>query len=104
MASPRWTIGARGDLREAVAYIAGDSPTYAAATARRLIAAVDRLERHPRLGRAVPEYRMPSLRELIQGSYRVGYKIEDREVVILAIVHGSQDLLRHLGDEPWNLE
>ena len=104
MASPRWTIGARSDLREAVAYVAADSLTYATATARRLISAVERLDRYPRLGRTVPEYGDPALRELIVGSYRVVYCIENREVVILAIVHGSRDLLSHLGDEPWNLE
>jgi len=69
VAELRWTIGARGDLREIVEYIGADSPTCAAVTAHRLITATERLQKHPRLG-------------------------------IVAIVHGSQDLLRTLGDRP----
>lgn len=104
MAALRWTIGARRDLREIVQFIAADSPTYAAVMSHRIVTATERLPRHSRLGRIVPEYGDVSLRELIVGSYRLVYRIVRDDIGIVAIVHGSQDLLRTLGDRPWNLE
>lgn len=54
MASVRWTVGAREDLRAIVEYVSQDSTMYAAALAGRIVAAVERLRRHPKLGRVVP--------------------------------------------------
>lgn len=104
MAQVRWTVGAKFDLREVVNFIAADSPTYAEITANRILTAIERLERHPRLGRVVPEYRLPDLRELIVGAHRVVYRIQRNDAGIVAIVHGSQNLLRRLGDRPWIIE
>lgn len=103
MASIRWTVGARRDLEEIVRFIALDSPTYAAATAERIVDAVVRLRRHPRLGRAVPEYDDPEIRELLVGNYRVVYKVQETRVGILAIVHGNRELLRRTSRERWDL-
>lgn len=103
MASVRWTVGARADLREVVECISQDSVTYAAALAERIVTNIGRLRRHPRLGRVVPEYKDRTIRELIVGNYRVVYRIHGRRVGILAIVHGSRDLLRRLPRGPWNL-
>lgn len=103
MASVRWTVGARADLREIVDYISQDSVTYAAALAGRIVTNVGRLRRYPRLGRVVPEYQDRSLRELIVGNYRVVYRLQGQGVAVLAIVHGSRDLIRRLPGGPWNL-
>lgn len=94
MASVRWTVGARRDLGAIVEYVGQDSLTYAAATAGRIVAAVERLRRHPRLGRLVPEFENPTIRELIVGNYRVVYRLEGERVGIIAVVHGGRDLLR----------
>jgi plasmid stabilization system protein ParE len=103
VASVRWTVGARDDLREITEYISGDSPVYAAAMAGRILAAVRRLRRFPELGRVVPEYDDRTIRELIVGSYRVVYRIVGQTVGIVAVVHGARELLRRLADEPWDL-
>lgn len=103
MATVRWTVGARDDLREIVEYISHDSPTYAVATAGRMLDAVEQLRRHPRLGRVVPEYEDQRIRELVVGSYRIVYHVQRQQVGILAVVRGSRDLLRRLGREPWDL-
>ena|SRR3990170_7295858 len=102
MASIHWTVGARDDLREIVEYISRDSLTYAASVVGRVIAAVDRLERHPKLGRVVPEYEDETIRELIVGNYRVVYRLRRQRIGILAVVHGSRDLLRRPAGEPWD--
>lgn len=103
MASLRWTIGARADLAEVHDFIARDSEVFALATAEQIVAAAERLTAHSRIGRVVPEYDLPALRELIVGNYRVVYHVTPREVAILAVVHASRDLLRALGPAPWLL-
>lgn len=65
MAAVRWTLGAQHDLQGIVEYIGQDSPSFAAATAARIVKAVRKLRTHPRLGRTVPEYDDPAIRELI---------------------------------------
>jgi plasmid stabilization system protein ParE len=91
-------------LHGVVQFIALDSPTYAAATAGRILAAVERLRQHPRMGRIVPEYEDANLRELIVGNYRVVYKIRGTRVGIVAIVHGSRELLRRSPRRQWDLD
>ncbi len=102
MASIRWTVGAREDLREIVEYVSQGSTTYAGAIAGRIVAAVERLRRHPQMGRIVPEYEDATIRELIVGSYRVVYRLRRQRIGIIAVVHGSRDLFRRLTDEPWD--
>jgi toxin ParE1/3/4 len=103
VASVHWTVGARRDLEEIVEYIRRDSPTSATALAERILARARTLRRYPRLGRVVPEYRDEAVRELIVGDYRVVYRLLDRRLDILAVVHGSRDLLGRLSREPWDL-
>ena len=102
MASILWTVGARGDLREIIEYIGRDSPTYAVATAERILGAVERLRRYPKVGRIVPEYGDESIRELLVGNYRVVYRLRRQRVGIVAVVHGRRDLLRRTAKEPWD--
>jgi len=104
VAAVRWTISAREDLRAIVEYIGRDSPTYAAATAARVVSAVGKLRRHPALGRVVPELENPTIRELIVRSYRVIYQIRGQQVGVLAVVHGSRELLRQIIKKPWSFE
>lgn len=94
MAAIRWTLGAQKDLQAVVEYIGRHSPTYAAATAARIISAVERLRRQPRLGRVVPEFREDTLRELVIGNYRVVYRLARGRVGIVAIVQGKRLLKR----------
>ncbi len=102
MASVLWTLGARDDLRDIIEFIARDSPTYAASTAERVLEAVDRLRKYPKMGRVVPEYVDESIRELIVGNHRIVYRIRRQRVGIVAVVHGSRNLLRRVSKEPWD--
>ncbi len=54
MASVRWTVGAREDLRGTVYFVSRYSEMYGAALAARIVSSVDRLETFPMLGRMVP--------------------------------------------------
>lgn len=83
-------------------YVSKDSATYAAALAHRILGTIDKLIDHPKIGRMVPEYRDPSLRELIVGNYRVVCRVRGERVGIVAIVHGSRKLLGKLPEQPWD--
>ncbi len=104
MAAVGWTLGARHDLRAIVAYIGRHSPTYAAATTERIVAAVERLRRQPRLGRIVPEFADRTLRELIVGNYRIVYRVKGERIGVVAVVHGSRSLLNRFAGAEWMFE
>ena len=52
------------------------------------------------MGRVVPEFRDEAVRELIIESYRLVYLYEFDEVVVVGLLHGSQDLVSRLGNNP----
>ena len=96
-----WTDPAVEDLQGIVDYIARDSPLYADVVAERIVFAVERLATFPRSGRIVPEADDPRVREIIVQSYRVMYRIKQRKVQILAVVHTARDLAR-MKPKPWD--
>jgi len=102
MASIRWTVGARNDLRDIIAFISKDSATYAAATADYILLASERLRTYPKIGRMVPEFGDPAVREIIVGNYRLIYRLRRQQIGILAVVQGSRDLLRRLPKGAWD--
>ena len=85
-----WTRPAREDVREIRTYIARDSVHYARLVAAQLVQAVDRLRDYPLSGRVVPELARSNLRELIEGTYRIVYRVTAEEVQILTVVHGAR--------------
>jgi plasmid stabilization system protein ParE len=87
-----WTETACADLERIADHIAGDSPAYAAAFVRRIQSAASSLSELPLRGRVVPEFRDPSVRERIVGSYRVLYLVRQKSVSVLAVVHGARKL------------
>ena len=56
----------------------------------RLVAAVRRLRDYPLSGRVVPELARPTIREVIEGAYRIVYRVTPDAVQILAVVHGAR--------------
>ena len=97
-----WTEPAVEDLQGIVDYIARDSPLYATAVAEKIVLAVERLASFPRSGRIVPEANDPRVREIIVQSYRAMYRIKQRKVQILAVIHGARDLAR-MKSKPWSV-
>jgi Plasmid stabilization system protein len=104
MAKAIWTDPALDDLRSIVSYIAVDSPVYAERFGMALVRAPRHLEDHPRIGRIVPEFEDESIREIIHGSYRIIYLIRGDDCFIVAVVHGSRDLLRLLDHDDFVIE
>ena len=87
-----WTETAWRDLERIADYIAEDSPGYAAALVRDVRDRARSLGEMAERGRMVPELEDPAVRELIIGSYRLVYEIEDSDVYVLGLIHGARDL------------
>lgn len=86
-----WSPRALADLEEIRAYIDTDSPAWADLTVRRLVAAVERLQQFPDSGRVVPERRVPELREVVSGPFRIVYRRQSTTVEIATVFRGSRD-------------
>jgi plasmid stabilization system protein ParE len=94
-----WTEPALSDLREILAFIARDSPAYASRLGNRLIEAPRRLALLPRCGARVPEFDQDNIREIVVRPYRIIYIIEGEDCSVAAVIHGSRDLARVLGQD-----
>ena len=95
-----WARSAIVDLEAIAEFIRHDSPHYAAVTVSRLAKAARPLESFPRMGRRVPEAESDDVRELIVGSYRLMYRLQAEQILVVAVIHGRRDL-GSLG-EPWD--
>ena len=92
----RWTERAVNQLGAIAEYIALVSPVYAEQTVDHIVARLGQAQDFPESGRRVAEAPTHELRELIEPPYRLIYRISADAVVVIAIVHGKQDLPRHL--------
>lgn len=89
-----WNQQSINDLNNISAYIAKDSPKYADSTVDRIFERTEVLKSHPNTGRIVPEINRKEIRELIEGNYRIMYKVIDKNIVEILTVHHSSKLLR----------
>lgn len=87
-----WTETAINQLQAIHNYIAQNSVVYANQVIDRITRRSEQIAEFPNSGRIVPEFREENIREIIERPYRIIYRIEEDEVDILAIVHGSQVL------------
>ena len=87
-----WTRQAREDLRAIRSHIARDAPATASAYVRRLRESVGRLREYPFSGHVVPEIGREEIREILQGNYRLVYRVSNFRVDILTVFHGAQVL------------
>ncbi len=65
-----------------------DSMFYATRFISKLIARVEQLIEFPESGRIVPEKKDSEIRELIEGNYRIFYRLQKNKITILRI-HNS---------------
>ena len=103
MAQVRWSLTAGNDLQNIEVFIARDSVIHAVTFVDRVVESAESLLKTPQIGRMVPEFNRPDLRELIFRSYRIVYLLQSDEAFILRVVHGSRDLLALIRREPWEI-
>ncbi|MFQ5799451.1 MAG: type II toxin-antitoxin system RelE/ParE family toxin [Candidatus Binatia bacterium] len=87
-----WSFSATADLESIVEHIFRDSEFYAATVARELVAVARSLATFSERGRMVPEYKDPTVREIIVRRYRLIYRARSDRVEVLRIIHGAQQM------------
>jgi plasmid stabilization system protein ParE len=87
-----WSALAIERASEIAKYIAQDKPSAAENWIDTVFSKIDKLKSSPEIGRTVPEIKNKQFRELIYGNHRIIYRIEKKQISILAIRHGTQIL------------
>ena len=85
---------AQDDLNEIIEYYSSVSQNYVESTILEFEENVMSLKQHPRSGRIIPELERQGItqyRELIQGYYRIIYKISRDKVTVLTIIDGRRN-------------
>ena len=86
-----WSDNALEDIEQIAEFISKDSSDRAALFVGRLIDSTEKLSQYPKSGRVITEVNIKEYREVIYGAYRIMYKIEAREIFIMAVVHSARD-------------
>jgi plasmid stabilization system protein ParE len=84
---------AADEFAGAIAYIEPQAPIAARRLAQRIMQRIRSLRRFPESGGFIPEDDSQRYRQLIEGSYRIIYRLHGKAVVILSIYHAAR-LLR----------
>ena len=85
------TESAYSDLEEIENYIGQSSARIGRSFINKVFNKIELLYDHPKIGRKVPEFNNDRIRELIQGKYRIVYRIvNDEAIEILRVLHGSR--------------
>jgi len=87
-----WSPLAIERISEIANYIAQDNPAAAEKWVDHMFGLVGRLYEFPESGRIVPEIKNKMFREIVSGNYRIIYKHENLEILILTMRHGKQIL------------
>jgi plasmid stabilization system protein ParE len=85
-----WTARARRHLQEIHDHIAQDQPGNAARFVAHLLERGEQIGDQPRSGRIVPEYQRETIREVLEGDYRIVYRIRSQRVDVLTVRHGAR--------------
>ncbi len=85
-----WTEFAVEKIEEFADYIALDKPSVALKWVRKIQRSVNKLKDFAEAGRKVPEIKRSDIREIIEGNYRIIYRVESDRISILTVRHCSQ--------------
>jgi addiction module RelE/StbE family toxin len=93
----KWLLAAKNDLKEIYDYISLDSKRYAKLQVERIQNKTEILKSQIEIGKIVEELNDPKVREIIEGNYRIIYRIISKsELHILLVHHGARDLSRRV--------
>jgi plasmid stabilization system protein ParE len=84
-----WTDTANAQLTNIYDFIARDSAQYALRMIDRITSRSNQLSAFPESGEIVPEYSDPTVREVIEGPYRIIYRLGKGSVDVLSVIHGA---------------
>ena len=90
----RFTKQSLFDLKEIYDYISYDSKKYAQYQILKIRISIKILKQYKFSGKIVEEYNDENIREIIEGNYRIIYKIlGDDRIDIITIHHGARSLI-----------
>ena len=92
MVKLEWSPKSLMEIEEIFEYIAEDSREYASVFVRKLIEATTSIAEFPLIGRVVPEFKDPIIRERIYKNYRIIYRFNNNKVEIVTIFHNARNL------------
>lgn len=87
-----WSRKAAGDVSAIFNYIARDSRVYAARMIEKIEEAALAASHQPESGSLVDEISRTGIRQVFSGPYRIIYRIEPDQIVILTVIHGARRL------------
>jgi len=85
-----WTELAVEKLEECADYIAIDKPSAALGWVKKIQKSVRKLKGFSESGRKVPEINRSNIREIIEGNYRIIYRVEEKRITVLTIRNSRQ--------------
>ena len=87
-----WTARALTRLEEILDYVAGDDPGAAERFIERIMRRSDLLADFAARGRRLPEAPRAPFREVLEGRYRIVYRVRGEVVQIMSVVQGRRRL------------
>lgn len=97
MVQIKYLKSAKADLKEIYKFIALDSKKYACLQVEKIYAKIELLRNSPTIGKMVDEVQNPFIKEIVEGNYRIIYKIiSEKEIHILMIHHGARSFYNRL--------
>ncbi len=89
-----WSPAAKFDLKSILDFIAEDSPSVSKQVIQNIINYVEKLPDFPELGRVVPEFSDPTIREIIRKPFRIVYRVnnERQDIEIIRIWHAARGI------------
>ncbi len=89
-----WTLRARTDLREIVAYIAKDNPAAALGWGEGLFKHAEVLTTFPTIGPTIPQAAYSGTRRIVYGRYLVFYRVktEAKAIDVITVWHAARGL------------
>lgn len=92
-----WSPEAIEDVEAIAEYIGRDSAFYARAVATKILETARGVASFPWMGRVVPELGDKEIRERFACSYRVIYQVQEKRILIVAVLHGKR-LIENISD------
>ena len=94
-----WTQQARDDLAAIHAFIAADSPYYAAQVIETLLGVEQVILEQPLAGGRVREKPRRDIRQVRRYHYRVIYRLRAHRIDVLTIVHAKRNLTLEINED-----
>lgn len=89
-----WTLQAKSDLKDIAEYISKDSKLYAKRQVFKIRNRTEILKFQKSSGRIVPEIQEKNIREVLEGNYRIIYKVVNKNRIDILTVHHTARELR----------